>query len=891
MKKFLSILLALAVGFTFTFGSAMSAFAATTPAEQIAAKAALEKEALAKNVDDAVSAIVYDQKGYVAIPETYKEISKTVVDKVAAEVKADYVAKIELEARNQTIANLFDGAKLEAAWADIANDKDEVYNAIFGDKAYVAQYSIEKEAALAELAKIDANEYNAFDYNGTNSSDKYVVAAAVKTAQEAINEIAAPKTKDAAQTAISAVAAAVKTAKDTIAKYTKLADQEKDLAKAKEDAKDAIDAAAKAFKEKMTAEYEKAIENGTTPSDISEAKANLAALDTNIAAVVAKYETRIANAAIDKDNTVNQAKATVAAAKDAALAIFGDYTANKFEAEIKTLGDIDALVDYAKSYAETLKTELNSDGTMVYTAEAVDEQLDAVIKDIKAGTIKDLATVRTELRKATTIAAAKEALDAAKKAAIKELTDKYPVANYNDDEAEKVADLLKAATKSINAAADKAAVKAAKEAANAELAKVMTAKQIEELEKNVLKALGDFKYADKDGKGGALEGYFNAMAAQNPTKDYTAAKDGVLKAAVKVFYDAVLAKNNPELKYAEVASIVKDNYAAALAVIDAAKDADAIKAMAKEVVDTINAIPTTVDLTAKDAVKAAHDAMDAYSKTPGSDDKLITNKSTLLAAEKKLVDAELKALTDQKAALDKKVSAKTITPADEDAVKALEEAIEAYNTEYKGYNGYGNGYNPDLDSIKEAVDKAKFTDAANKLNALPANVTAEDADAVKAAREAFDKLTDAQKKAMNAGLVQKLEAAEAAIAALTKVTDDDVKAYLNTLKVTVKSAKTAKKNVKVTAKVTVKATGEAADFTKFTDAGYTFKYKFYRSTKTTVKYTVKKAKDTTTWTNTAGKKGTKYYYKVKVFAYDKDGNFVGQTYQSQCNYTSKVFGK
>ena len=890
MKKFLSILLALAVGFTFTFGSAMSAFAATTPAEQIAAKAALEKEALADDVDEAVSAIVYDQKGYVALPETYKGISKTVVDKVAAEVKADYVAKIELEARNQTIANVFNGAKLEAAWADIANDKDKVYNAIFGDKAYVAQYSIEKEAALAELAKIDANEYNAFDYNGTNSSDKYVVAAAVKTAQEAINEIAAPKTKDAAQTAISAVAAAVKTAKDTIAKYTKLADQEKDLAKAKEDAKDAIDAAAKAFKEKMTAEYEKAIENGTTPSDISEAKANLAALDTNIAAVVAKYETRIANAAIDKDNTVDQAKATVAAATVAALEIFKD--ADKFEAELKTLGDIDALVDYAKSYAETLKTELNSDGTMVYTAEAVDEQLDAVIKDIKAGTIKDLATVRTELRKATTIADAKDALDAAKKEAITKLTAKYPATNYNSDEAEKVADLLKAATKSINAAADKAAVKAAEEAADAELAKVMTSKQIDDLEKDVLKALVDFKYATaKDGKGGALEGYFNAMAAQNPTKDYTAAKNGVLEAAAKVFYDAVLAKNNPELKYAEVASIVKDNYAAALAVIDVAKDADAIKAMAKEVVDTINAIPTTVDLTAKDAVKAAHDAMDAYDKTPGSVDTLITNKSTLLAAEKKLVDAELKALKDQKAALDKKVSAKTITPADEDAVKALEEAIEAYNTEYKDYTGYENGYNPDLASIKEAVDKAKFTDAANKLNALPANVTAEDADAVKAAREAFDKLTDAQKKDMNAGLVQKLEAAEAAIAALTKVTDDDVKAYLNTLKVTVKSAKTSKKNVKVTAKVTVKATGEAADFTKFTDAGYTFKYKFYRSTKTTVKYTVKKAKDTTTWTNTAGKKGTKYYYKVKVFAYDKDGNFVGQTYQSQCNYTSKVFGK
>ena len=133
--------------------------------------------------------------------------------------------------------------------------------------------------------------------------------------------------------------------------------------------------------------------------------------------------------------------------------------------------------------------------------------------------------------------------------------------------------------------------------------------------------------------------------------------------------------------------------------------------------------------------------------------------------------------------------------------------------------------------------------------------------------------------------------AEATLGIVNEITNEDVKAYLNTLKVTVKSAKTSKKNVKVTAKVTVRATGEAADFTKFTDAGYTFKYKFYRSTKTTVKYTVKKAKDTATWTNTAGKKGTKYYYKVKVFAYDKDGKFVGQTYQSQCNYTSKVFGK
>ena len=41
MKKFLSILLALAVGFTFTFGSAMSAFAAT-PYDEAKAKEVLD---------------------------------------------------------------------------------------------------------------------------------------------------------------------------------------------------------------------------------------------------------------------------------------------------------------------------------------------------------------------------------------------------------------------------------------------------------------------------------------------------------------------------------------------------------------------------------------------------------------------------------------------------------------------------------------------------------------------------------------------------------------------------------------------------------------------------------------------------------------------------------
>ena len=97
----------------------------------------------------------------------------------------------------------------------------------------------------------------------------------------------------------------------------------------------------------------------------------------------------------------------------------------------------------------------------------------------------------------------------------------------------------------------------------------------------------------------------------------------------------------------------------------------------------------------------------------------------------------------------------------------------------------------------------------------------------------------------------------------------------------VRTSKTSKKNIKAVVSGDVKA---------LTDAGYTVKYKFYRSTKKASKYTSAKVKDTNTYINTVGKKGTKYYYKAKALVYDGD-KLVGQTELKQCKYGVRTWSK
>ncbi len=115
--------------------------------------------------------------------------------------------------------------------------------------------------------------------------------------------------------------------------------------------------------------------------------------------------------------------------------------------------------------------------------------------------------------------------------------------------------------------------------------------------------------------------------------------------------------------------------------------------------------------------------------------------------------------------------------------------------------------------------------------------------------------------------------------------DKKIAEQLNTLikevNLKVRTSKTAKKNIKAVVSGDVKA---------LTDAGYTVKYKFYRSEKKASKYVAKATKAGKTYINTAGKKGTKYYYKAKALVYDGD-KLVGQTVLKQCKYGARTWSK
>ena len=116
----------------------------------------------------------------------------------------------------------------------------------------------------------------------------------------------------------------------------------------------------------------------------------------------------------------------------------------------------------------------------------------------------------------------------------------------------------------------------------------------------------------------------------------------------------------------------------------------------------------------------------------------------------------------------------------------------------------------------------------------------------------------------------------------------DAKALTAKLTPVARSAKTAKKNVKVTVSLDKQ---DKAIIKELKEAGYTVKYRFYRSTKKAASYKAAVTKKTAAYTNTSGKKGTKYFYKVQVRVYDENGKLIAKTALKQCKYASRTWTK
>ncbi len=123
--------------------------------------------------------------------------------------------------------------------------------------------------------------------------------------------------------------------------------------------------------------------------------------------------------------------------------------------------------------------------------------------------------------------------------------------------------------------------------------------------------------------------------------------------------------------------------------------------------------------------------------------------------------------------------------------------------------------------------------------------------------------------------------------AVTTMTASKAKSLAGKLTLVAKTGKTSKKNVKVTLGLDK---NDKKIISQLKKAGYTFKYRYYRSTKKAKSYKSTSIKKSSSYTYTSGKKNNKYYYKVQVRVY-KGSKLIAYTKLNQCKYASRKWTK
>ena len=113
-----------------------------------------------------------------------------------------------------------------------------------------------------------------------------------------------------------------------------------------------------------------------------------------------------------------------------------------------------------------------------------------------------------------------------------------------------------------------------------------------------------------------------------------------------------------------------------------------------------------------------------------------------------------------------------------------------------------------------------------------------------------------------------------------------VKELMQSAKFKVTTTKTSKKSVKVQ----VAAKSSKTMISDIKSLGYTVKYQFYRSTKKSAGYKLRKTSSKNSFISTKGTKGKKYYYKARVLVYDGK-TLVAKSALKQCSYGARTWTK
>ncbi len=273
----------------------------------------------------------------------------------------------------------------------------------------------------------------------------------------------------------------------------------------------------------------------------------------------------------------------------------------------------------------------------------------------------------------------------------------------------------------------------------------------------------------------------------------------------------------------------------------------------------------TVDYKQDPAAGSWEDPTNGVATTGNSGSAVTTSQTEVKVVEKTAEDGT-------------KVKVAEVTVSDENQKEIIKQAKENKSAEII------------LDVTRDAVGDAASADI--KLNRGFLESIVKDTNAKLTVKTPFDDKTYTQDelKALLAGAsgttVTLTIEKSAELDDAAKLTQ--AKEQLAKVSLTARSVKTAKKNVKVTLKLNAES---AAAIKEIQSLGYTVKYKYYRSTKKASKYAAKITKISKSYINTAGAKGSKYYYKARVLVYDQNGKLVTCSKLTQCRYAARIWTK
>ena len=856
MKKFLTVLLVIAVMFTFSFGTAMAA----TDADAFSAAVAAYK-----------SALTYTGDGYLtsagvptASDEWKDKVSKTILE-AAIDAWAD-------DADLTSSTAYLSGSNLNTTY---------LYTSAFVTSVEAAQYDAELAKLNDLIASIDLAAYN--------TTGKTALQSAIETAEDNVAALTGGKTIANA----ASVKGEVTTLKSAVStnKANLLSEVSDDLAKT-------IAALETKLADKSDDYYAfgKALfpANPTNPTVVSFKASfddDFNALVDYFAACIDRYESEVIAEETPFDTATRIGQVIDYFFAENASVNDPTSASSYFQTAVGNLDQRDVLVAAYEKEAAKAKAAVKADGTKQYYDVDVDnllaDTLDAVENDLWAGMNGSWGTTAATTWDLSTIVANAYNLQGYRTTAKNSITTgAYASTNWSDERKDKVEAIQDEYAEKILLAKTVDEIDDLVEAAQDAMDAILTTAQMGTVAGKAADRAEAAGFFDAGGvtttvdevtaaasTTGGFGAYFDVVVGSSTT--YKAAiKADALKAAAQVFVDAVIAEEDANITYKKIDEIIAANKDAAYAALKNVKTTEELKAEAAAVAELIKALPTTIKAADKDQVLAAQAAMDAYLENAGAAQGDVAKNATLKNALSTIINAE-----DREVAKLIRALPAYPTVADAEKVEAARAAYDALVDAYGDYVGTALTTVASLTSeatlltAESRLETAKLENAAKLIDALTnASSKAE----IEAAKAAFDGLETESKLKLNDQLYNKLMAAVETLG----MNAEDAKAYVQDLKIAARSVKTSK-GVKVTIN---------ADVQELLDNGYTVEYKFYRSTKSNKNFgTAKVVKTENTYLNTSGTKGTRYYYKAKLVVKNAAGEVVATTPLTQCLYATRTF--